>query len=76
MIKVEATIMTEALRKGTPVSWKNHGGEARGKVVLKLTEPTIIKGHKIAASKDNPEYLVETRHGKRAAHKPGALYKK
>jgi len=35
----------------------------------------IIKGHKVAASKDNPEYLVETDQGKRAAHKPGALTK-
>ncbi len=30
-----------------------------------------IKGHKVAASEDNPEYLVETDDGKRAAHKPG-----
>lgn len=34
-----------------------------------------IKGHKVAASKDNPEYLVETDEGKRAAHKAGSLKK-
>jgi hypothetical protein len=34
-----------------------------------------IKGHKVAASKDNPEYLVETDEGKRAAHKAKALTK-
>jgi hypothetical protein len=34
-----------------------------------------IKGHKVAASKDNPEYLVETDEGKQAAHKPEALTK-
>ena len=34
-----------------------------------------IKGHKVTASKDNPEYLVETEEGKRAAHKAGALRK-
>ena len=39
----------------------------------KLTEPMDIKGHHVAASKDNPEYLVETDDGARAAHKPKAL---
>jgi hypothetical protein len=65
--------MTEALNKGDHVSWKSHGGEAHGKVVRKITEPTHIKGHKVAASKDNPQFLVETGEGKRAAHKPDAL---
>ncbi|MGN6357933.1 MAG: DUF2945 domain-containing protein [Novosphingobium sp.] len=36
---------------------------------------TRIKGHKVAASPDNPEFIVETAEGKRAAHKPGALRK-
>ena len=67
--------MTKALKKGDPVSWSSHGGEAHGKVVKTLTKPTSIKGRKVAASKDNPEYLVETEEGKRAAHKPGALRK-
>lgn len=65
--------MTKTLKAGDKVSWKSHGGEAHGKVVKKLTEPMTIKGHKAAASKDNPEYLVETGEGKRAAHRPGAL---
>ena len=41
----------------------------------KLTKPMDIKGHHVAASKDNPEYLVKTDEGKQAAHKPGALKK-
>ena len=61
------------LKAGDRVSWKSHGGEAHGKVVKKVTRPMTIKGHKVAASEDNPEYLVETDEGKRAAHKPGAL---
>ena len=44
-------------------------------MVKKLTQPTAIKGHKVAASKDNPEFLVETGEGKRAAHKAEALTK-
>jgi hypothetical protein len=67
--------MERRLKAGDRVSWNSHGGKARGKVVKKLTSPAAIKGHKVAASKDNPEYLVETNEGKRAAHKPGALRK-
>lgn len=67
--------MTKEPKSGDAVSWKSHGGEAHGKVVKKVTEPTQIKGHKVAASKDNPEFIVETNEGKRAAHKAGALSK-
>ena len=63
------------LKSGDKVSWQSHGGEAHGKVVKKVTSPMQIKGHKVAASKDNPEDLVETKEGKRAAHKAGALSK-
>ena len=68
--------MTRQLKSGDSVSWKSHGGTAKGKVVRKLTSPTQIKGHKVAASKDNLEYLVETKEGKTAAHKVGALTKR
>ena len=67
--------MTKTLRKGAEVSWKSHGGKAHGKVVKTLTSPTRIKRHKVAASPDNPEILVETDEGKCAAHKPAALRK-
>ena len=67
--------MAEGLKKGNRVSWKSHGGEAQGKVVEKITEPTRIKRHKVAASPENPEFIVETDEGKRAAHKPEALRK-
>ena len=63
------------LRKGDKVSWKSHGGTAHGTVISKQTAPMAIKGHKVAASKGNPEYLVETNEGKRAAHKAKALTK-
>jgi len=67
--------MANSLRAGDRVSWSSHGGTAHGKVVKKVTEPMTIKGHKVAASKDNPEYLVETDDGKRAAHKAESLRK-
>ena len=68
--------MSKQLKSGDRVSWKSHGGTAEGKVVRKLTSPTQIKGHKVAASKDNPEFLVETEEGKQAAHKAEALTKR
>ena len=48
----------------------------REEVKKKLTSPTDIKDHHVAASKENPEYLVESeKSGKEAAHKPESLKK-
>ena len=65
--------MADTLKAGDKVKWSSHGGDAHGKVVRKQTSPTQIKGHKVAASADSPQFIVETGEGKRAAHKPGAL---
>lgn len=67
--------MAKDFEKGDKVSWKSHAGKAHGKVVKKITRPTQIKGHKVAASPGNPELIVETGKGQRAAHKPAALSK-
>lgn len=67
--------MAEALRKGTKVKWSSSGGTAHGKVVKKVTSETKIKGHKVAASKEDPQIIVETDKGAKAAHKPSALTK-
>ncbi|WP_366559051.1 DUF2945 domain-containing protein [Brevundimonas sp.] len=41
-----------------------------------ITAETHIKGHKAAASSDNPEYVVESaKTDARAAHKPSELNK-
>jgi hypothetical protein len=67
--------MADKFKPGDPVEWNSHGGTAQGKVKKKLTAPMDIKGHHVAASPSNPEYLVETGSGAQAAHKPGALRK-
>jgi len=67
--------VTKQLKAGDRVSWSSHGGKAHGKVIRKVTNTMTIKGHKVAASADNPEYLVETDDGKQAAHKAEALTK-
>lgn len=65
--------MAKNLKKGDEVSWQSHGGTAHGKVVKKQTSATSIKGHKVAATPDQPQFIVETDEGKQAAHKPAAL---
>ena len=50
-------------------------GEAHGEVVKKLTSEMEIKGHKVAATEEDPQYLVKTDKGAEAAHKPDALKK-
>ena len=69
--------MTEkTFKAGDTVKWDHSQGTTTGKVVRKLTKPTTIKSHKVAASKDNPEYLVESgKTGAKAAHKPSELRK-
>jgi hypothetical protein len=68
--------MSDKFKAGDAAEWNSHGGIARGKVKKKLTSRTTIKGHQVAATPDNPEYLVETDKGGQAAHKPGALRKR
>lgn len=67
--------MTDKFKVGDRVRWNSHGGEAKGKIVKRITSPMQIKGHHVAATPDNPEYIVKTTEGKRAAHKPTALRK-
>ncbi len=52
--------MSEELKKGDKVKWNTAQGETTGEVEKKLTSPIDIKGHHVASSKDNPEYLVKS----------------
>jgi hypothetical protein len=75
-VQDKGAIMTQTFKAGDKVEWHAAQGAVRGTVKKKLTAPTDIKGHHVAASEDNPEYLVvsdET--GAEAAHKPSALKK-
>lgn len=69
--------MARKFHQGDEVEWNTPQGKTSGKIIRKLTDETHIKGHKVAASKDNPEYLVESdKSGEQAAHKPAALRKR
>ena len=68
---------TRTFAKGEHVAWQTPQGETHGTVERKLTHPTRIEGHRVAASPENPEYLVKSaKSGKKAAHKPSALHKR
>lgn len=68
--------MEKTLKRGDKVEWETSQGKTTGTVKKKLTSPTKIKTHEVKASKDNPEYLVETTKSKKeAAHKPESLKK-
>jgi len=62
---------------GDKVEWETSQGKTSGTVKKKPTSPTRIKSHQAAASKDHPEYLVESdKSGKLAAHKAEGQKKK
>lgn len=68
--------MADDLKKGDRVEWNTSQGKTRGTVERKLTSPMDIQGHHVAASKENPEFLVKSeKSGKEAAHKPESLKK-
>lgn len=68
--------MSTEFKKGDRVEWETSQGKTVGEVEKELTEPIEIKGHHVAASEENPEYLVKSeKTGKEAAHKPDALKK-
>ena len=67
----------KAFKPGDQVAWDTSQGATQGRVVKKQTTPTKIKTHEVAASKENPQYIVESgKSGKRAAHKPQELRKR
>ena len=68
--------MSKEFKKGDKVSWQSHGSTAEGTVEEKITSEKEAAGRKVKASKDEPQYLVESdKSGKEAVHKPDALDK-
>ena len=69
--------VSDDISKGDHVTWKSHGQEVEGTVQRKITSDTEASGRTVKASKDDPQYEVESdKTGKTAVHKPGALHEK
>ncbi len=68
--------MTKQFKKGDKVEWDSSGRTTHGVIKEIITEPTDFKNHHFEASKDKPEYLVESeKSGKEAIHKAEELRK-
>jgi hypothetical protein len=69
--------MAQEFGEGDKVEWNTSQGRTHGTVEKKQTTDTMIKGHSVKASKDDPQYIVKSdKSGKKAAHKPEALDRK
>lgn len=68
--------MTKSFKAGDKVKWDTPQGETHGTVVKKETATTNAGGHTAKATKDDPQYRVESaKSGKEAVHKPDELKK-
>jgi hypothetical protein len=66
--------MPEQFRRGDRVEWNFRGRRITGKVQRKLTSRTEVGGRAVAASRDDPRYLVRTDStGRETTRRPQAL---
>ena len=63
-------------RVGDRVSWNSEAGRVSGIIRKKITKPMTFKGYTVHASKDEPQYLIESdKTDHQAMHKGSALRK-
>jgi hypothetical protein len=69
-------VSQKEIKQGDKVEWNTPQGKTHGTVKKKLTSCTEVGGQTVAASEEDPRYLVESeKSGKEAAHKLDALDK-
>ncbi len=52
--------LAQEFKQGGKVGWTTPQGKTKGAVKKKLTERTEVGGQTVAASEDDPRYLVES----------------
>jgi hypothetical protein len=68
--------MERHLKRGDRVSWNSEAGRVTGTIRKKFTSEITWKGHKVHASKDEPQYLIQSdKTDHQAMHKGSALRK-
>jgi hypothetical protein len=66
--------MPHDYKRGERVEWNFRGRRVVGMVRRKLTTRTVVKGRAVAASKDDPRYLVRSeKSGKETTRRAEAL---
>jgi hypothetical protein len=68
--------LKHALAVGDHVEWNSEAGRARGTIRKKITSEIKFKGYTVRASKEEPQYLIESdKTDHLAMHKRSALQK-
>jgi hypothetical protein len=68
--------MSQRFKRGERVEWSYRGRTVVGTVRKRLTARTEVAGRVVAATRDDPRYLVRSeKSGKETARRPGALRK-
>ena len=66
--------MAPEFKRGDRVIWNFRGREVAGTVRRRLTRRAEVGGQVVAASKDDPRYVVRSeKSGKETTRRPGAL---
>ena len=66
--------MPEKFKRGDRVDWSFRGRTVTGRVRKRLTTRTEVAGQVVAASKDDPRYVVRSdKSGKETTRRPQAL---
>jgi hypothetical protein len=66
--------MAQAFKRGDRVEWNFRGRTVTGRVERRLTARTEVCGQVVAASKDDPRYLVRSdKSGKETVRRGAAL---
>ena len=66
--------MAKAFKVGDHVSWNSEAGRVRGTIKKKITSEITFKGYTVHASKEEPQYLIESdKTDHMAMHKGSAL---
>jgi hypothetical protein len=68
--------MAQELKRGDRVEWNFRGRKVVGTVRRRLTSRTVVNDRVVAASPDDPRYVVRSeRSGKETTRRAGALRK-
>jgi hypothetical protein len=68
--------MPADFKVGDHVEWNSEAGRVRGTIRKKITSQMTFKGYTVHASKDEPQYLIESdKTDHLAMHKGSALKK-
>jgi Hypervirulence associated proteins TUDOR domain len=66
--------MSREFKRGDRVEWSFRGRPVAGKVVRKLTSRTVVDERVVAASREDPRYVLKSeKTGKRTTRRPASL---